>query len=197
MDKTALLNAVNALVTMQDAETLFGELTALLPAAGRLGARFTGPRAVVNPLIDLALEDPGRYEAVLDLIERKRAEAGLPPMRPAGSTGFDKTEYMRDFMQQKRERERRAVMIENLTRPERAQLRGRSRLDFMQAQAAKWKTRRDKLLEKARKDAGRRLRKDEVDAILKGFWQTVDRELDEAEAKARAKAATPVSMGKK
>lgn len=195
MDRIALLHAVNVLVSMQDAETLFGELTALLPTAKKLGVRFTGDRAVVNPLLELALDNEEQFQSVIELIERKRAEAGLPPMQPPFG-GFNKTAYQREFMQAKRERERRAAAIENMNRSERTQLRGRSRLDFMQAQAAKWKDRRDRLLEQARMKAGRRLRRDEVDALLQAFWSTVDRELDELEQAAKLKAGRPVSMKK-
>lgn len=197
MDKEQLLGAVNALIQAEDAAPLYQDLIALLPAAKTLGARFSDHRAVLNPLLELAITDRERLDRVIELVERKRAEAELPPMVPEADDGFDKTEYMRDFMAQKRERERRAVDIENLLRSERDRLRGRARLDFMQSQSAKWKLARDTALQAARESEGKRLARQQVRAVLDAFWATIDRELDGLEQLAREEHRNPVNMRKK
>lgn len=98
----------------------------------------------------------------------------------------DKTAYMREFMQTKRIRMRRAAEIENLVRPPRDRLIGRAHLDFMDAVAAKWKAEMDRRVEVARQAAdGGRLPKETLDAVRQQFWDTVDLQLSEAEQAAR------------
>jgi hypothetical protein len=195
--KEGLLYAVNRLIALPQASELYSDVVALLPAAKSLEARFSGDREYLNPLLDLAVADREKFDAVMTLVEVKRMEAGLPPLSTSPDQRFDKTAYMRDFMQQKRERERRAVEIENMMRSERNQLRGRARLDFMQAQANKWKKGRDKALDAERKRLGRRLTWDEQAGVLQAFWSTIDGELDGLEELARAERNKPVKIGKK
>lgn len=186
-NRESLLEAVNALVRAEDAASLFADVQALIPVARNLGARFSGDRAVLNPLVSLALSNPTQYQNVVKLIESKREAEGSSPLIPPADEGFDKTDYMREFMQQKRERERRAVEIENLQRPEATGLKGRTRLDFMQMQSSRWNTQREELLKKARDAQGGRLPKSVVQEILTAFWARVDKELDELEEQAKRK----------
>lgn len=183
----SLLHAVNILVEAKDAPALYSALMSLLPVARNLGARFGGDRVVLNPLVELALTNPEQFQRVLALIEKKREAAGLPPLAPPPDESFDKTDYMREFMQQKRERERRAVEIENMMRPEASILRGRARLDFMQMQSARWNTQREALLTQAREAQGGRLPKEVTHEIITGFWARVDKELDDLEEAAKRK----------
>lgn len=191
-DREALLEAVNRLVTDEGANHLYMILTEVIPMARRLGVRLHGDNAVLNPLVDLAVDHPTQYANVMNLVETKRSARGLPPLDDARTKDdqFDKTDYMRDFMQQKRLRERKAAEIENMMRPDSAKLIGRTRLDYMQAQSNKWKKQRDELLAKARKEHGR-LTKEQMNALLKGFWQRIDDELEELEALARAELQKP------
>lgn len=197
-DREALLEAVNMLVTDRSAQHLFTILQEVIPMARRLGVRLHGEHAVLNPLVDLAVENIEQYHRVMNLIETKRAARDLPPLDQslAEDGGFDKTDYMRDFMQQKRLRERRAAEIENMIRPESAKLVGRSRLDYMQSQSARWKKERDELLARARKEQGR-LSKQQLSDLLAQFWGRVDRDLDELEALAKAEAQKPVGQRSK
>ncbi|MFN9030133.1 MAG: hypothetical protein ACK54C_01885 [Betaproteobacteria bacterium] len=196
-ERIALLDAVNRLIALPQASEVYSDVLALLPAAKSLQARFSGDREFLNPLLELGVADREKFDAVVSLIEAKRADAGLPPLAAPPDERFDKTAYMRDFMQQKRERERRAVEIENMMRSERNQLRGRARLDFMQAQANKWKKGRDKALEAERKQLQHRLTLDEQKSVITAFWSTVDKELDGLEELARAERNRPVKIGKK
>lgn len=112
----------------------------------------------------------------------------MAPLAPEPVDGFDKSAYMREFMQAKRVRLRRAAEIENMHRPARDRLIGRTRLDFMDAQASKWKTEMDRRVEVARQAAnGGRLPKETLDLVRLGFWQWVDEQLDAAEAAAVAR----------
>lgn len=92
---------------------------------------------------------------------------------------------MRSFMAQKRERERRAVAVENMLRPANATLRGKARLAFMQKAGAEWKARRDAMLAAARTSKGSSLTREEQEELLVSFWKTVDEELDYMESSAR------------
>lgn len=193
--RESLLAAVNTLVQAPDGPELYQAIGELLKIADKLEARFAGERAVLNPLVDLAVSDRERYLRVIGLVETKRLQAGLVPLIAQEDSGYDKTEYMRDFMARKREREARAATIENLMRPESSQLKGRSRLDFMQMQSAKWKAQRDAMIASYRERVGRRLHRDEMRDLLSQFWAKVDRELDELEELARAEKAAKVKRG--
>lgn len=192
-DRAALLAAVNRLATDPDAPRLFETLTEVVPVARRLGVRLTGDAAELNPLIELACHRPDHYDNVMLLVESKREQAGLVPLDPKRGQieKFDKNEYMAEFMQRKRERERKAADIENTLRPERDRLVGRSRIDFMQMQAAKWKSELDQRIEAARLEAGARLKKSQIDAVRAAFWDEVDRYLDELEEYARVEMLKP------
>ncbi len=194
----SLLDAVNCLITNDDAVEFFNALTAILPNARAFDARFTGTRAVLNPLVDLAVSDSEKFASVLDLIETKRAASGKPRLQQNTQPGYDKTDYMRDFMQQKRDRERRAVEIENLMRKPTEQLSGRARLDFMQVQSGKWKAGRDAALAAAREHAGgKRLTKPQMQSVIAAFWAKVDKELDDLEELARHQVVTPINQRKR
>ena len=82
---------------------------------------------------------------------------------------------------------RRAVEIENFLRPERDSLRGRTRLDFMDAQAARWKEELDTRIQSARVAAGGPLSSATLASLRSQFWSWVDEQLDKAEAEARQK----------
>ena len=195
-DREALLAAVNKLVLDSSADNLYNILLEVIPVARRLGVRLSGPNAVLNPLVDLAVEHPEKYANVMQLIETKRTDQGIAPLDQTRTTDgqFDKSEYMREFMQQKRERERKAVEIENLMRGEHDKLVGRARLDYMQAQSNRWKKDRDALLAKARASAGAGLSKDAMRTVLTGFWAKVDADLDELEKLARAESQMPANQ---
>ena len=182
--KASLLDAVNVLSTADDAGAMYAELLELIPLAAKLDARFSGERAALNPLITLAVTNRPQYDRVIDLIASKRHGAGLSPLAPEPS--YNKTDYMREFMAAKRERERRAAEIENLMRSPTEQLRGRPRLDFMQNQSARWKLQRDAALEALKRASGGNPSKADIKAALDSFWARVDRDLDELEALARA-----------
>lgn len=180
-----LLEAVNELVGAEDARQKLDAIEAVLPAARRYGAALTGELETLNALVRLAVEAPEKYKRVLDLIDDKRKEAGLLPLRDPVPR-YDKVSYMREFMQQKRQRLRRAADIENLMRPEKDRLVGKSRIEFMDRQAAKWKEQRDRMIERARQAAGtERLSKEALDNLIRQFWANVDAELDALEDLAR------------
>lgn len=192
--RESLLHAVNFLVSAANGPELYADLQALIPVARNLGACFSDERAILNPLVTLGVSNPEQFGRVIDLIEHKRAEAGLEALIRPADESFDKTSYMRDFMQEKRSRERKAAEIENMMRKPADQLRGRARLDFMQHQSARWKQQRDDALERARANHGGRLSKDQQQELLEAFWQGIDRELEQLEALARQEMLKPVHL---
>lgn len=194
-DRAALLAAVNKLVLSPTANDLYELLLEVIPPARRLGVRLVGEHADLNPLVDLAVSDPTGYANVMNLVEDRRTKAGLAPLDVARTEDaqFDKTDYMRDFMQQKRTRERKAADIENMMRPEGQKLAGRSRMDFMHAQSLKWKKERDELLTKSRQAQGK-LTRAQMRELLELYWSRVDAELDELERLAREESQKPAHM---
>ena len=183
--REAMLAAVNELTSSPAAKTLFDTLTSIIRVARLHPVKLDGDAAVLNPLLSLALNDPAAYEWVIVLIDNRRVTAGLEALRPPEEKKFDKVAYQRDFMDHKRQRQRRAVEIENMARPPRDQLIGRARLDFMDGQAAKWKTRLDDLLDAARRERGSRLPREVMEQLRTQFWAGVDAELDALEAEAK------------
>lgn len=184
-DRTSLLQAVNGLVRAENGPQLYADLLGVLDSAVRIGLAFTGDRAFLNPLLALASSNREQFLKIIGLIETKRAAAGLAPLSAPVESGYDKTRYMREFMAQKRERERRAAEIENMMRGDRSPLKGRPRLEFMATQSARWKAQRDELIAAARQRTGGKLTRDEEQEIIKQFWARVDRELDGLEELAR------------
>lgn len=187
VDRQALLEAINHLVLDDDAEKKFHTITELAKLPATVPVRMTDEASCFNSMLDLARSDSQAYLKVLDLIDSKRIQRGWPPLRKPEPEGFNRNEYQRDFMHQKRQRERRAVEIENMLRPARDKLIGNARLEFMRRASAKWKDRRDALVNAAREGSGGTLSKEQVTAILKRFWEQVDLELDEAEESMRRK----------
>ncbi len=187
--KADLAAAANLLIRSDAASDFYEMLSAAAPLVARFPLlRFRGEASALNALATLKVGEPDTYARVIELIERKRQEAELPPLSHTADTGFDKAAYMQQFMEQKRLRQRRAADLENMQRAERDKLVGRSRLDFMQRQSEIWKADRDALLAKAKEAAKpNRLSKDEIQAVVNQFWKRVDRQLDELEAQVTAK----------
>ncbi len=189
-----VLAAVATLIKAPDAHELFGELQLVLKLAlNNVRVALTGAAGVLNPLIDLRKRNPEGYEGVLALVEKKRADAGFDPLiTEAAERCYDKTEYMREFMNSKRERERRAVEIENLIRPEREKLRGTPRIEFMRRQSAVWKTDRDRFLQAAQGVHGEGLNLEKRKAAIVRFWSAVDADLEVREQRAKEQSLLPV-----
>lgn len=189
-EREALRQAVITLVEAPDAEYLYDALTAAVKLARVHAINLAGDAATLNPLLHLGVADVEAFDRVLALIDRKRADAGRPALQKGGDDKFDKVEYQRVFMEQKRLRQRRAADVENLQRPDRERLVGRARLDFMDRCAAEWKRELDALLARARENLGvQRLPREHLDALRTQFWASVDARLDSAEQDAREKKA--------
>lgn len=180
-DQEALLAALNTLIVDDDAVHLYESVTACIAVKAVYAPMLSGPAAVLNPLITLGRSDLNRFKALIAKVDDKRREALKPPLAPVVDDAFDKTAYMREFMYQKRQRQRRAAEIENARRPERDKLIGRARLDYMDTVAARWNDELNARLESARTAHGTRLNKDLMDTLRKQFWDRVDAQLDEAE----------------
>ena len=189
--KEALLGSINLLIRSPEAHSYLAALDALYPVAKTHPVRLNGVAALLNPLLEVRLVNDDLYERMLDLVDAKRRDAGYDRLR-AKHERFDKTEYMRHFMAAKRERLRRAAAIENMLRPERDRLIGRSRLDFMDRQAGVWKRELDRLIDRVRAthDDGR-LSKDDLDTLRAQFWDGVDKYLDDLEVEARKTQGRP------
>lgn len=184
MDKQALLTGVNMLVTHNEAALLYESMTTLARLPEHLLIGLIGDAEELTPLVELRRRNPLRFDSVMELVEKKRREALLAPLNEPDK-GFDKVEYQRQFMDQKRQRERRAADLENSVRPERDRLIGNARLDYMRLQSQRWKKRRDEMMVAAREAAGGHLSKEQQGRVLQEFWGSVDAELDELEVSVR------------
>jgi hypothetical protein len=184
-NKQALLAAVERLIGDPLAAKHYSMLTELAKLPSDTPVALVDEAAYLAPMLELAMRDKPVFAKVIRLVDNKRAAHGMPALAPPeDEPGFNRNEYQRDFMQQKRLRERRAVNIENMLRPARDKLVGNVRLEFMRRASAQWKARRDSMIGGARDASGGTLSKEQVTAILRAFWQKIDDELDAAEAEA-------------
>lgn len=186
MDKQALLAAVNTLIHNDAAPLMFESVLAVARLPEHLLVGLIGEAEDLYPLVHVRRSDQDRFESLMELVDRKRIEALKAPLQ-AGEQGFDKVEYQRIFMDQKRQRERRAAELENAQRHERDKLIGNHRLDFMREQSKRWKARRDEMMTAAREAAGGTLTKEQQTRVLSSFWSSVDAELDELEVAVKRK----------
>lgn len=176
---------VALLVTDQDSTHNYQAMLATARLAKLHPVQLVGETAPLNHLIALEAANPGAYASMMALVESKRTALGLPPLEPVVVEKFDKAEYMRDFMDKKRQRTNRAAEIENLVRGGRDPLRGIARLEFMRVQAGKWHTELTARVQRARDAAGGRVPKETLTALRAQFWSWVDSQLDTAEQEAR------------
>lgn len=173
--KAALAEAVNTLIADADAKTLYAQMQGVMEVAQRkIPVQLVGRPAILNPLIQLALDDEAAYERVMDLVDRKRQLSGLAPLQ---DMQLDRKAYMREFMAQRRERLRRLVELWNELRSENDKIRGATRLQFEQLHGARWKDEKDRREEEMRAELGRRLTADERRGISAKLWEDVEEEL--------------------
>lgn len=181
--KQALVDAVSALVDLEDEKARrYGEA---VEAMARFRTRH--PDAwlgyeleVLNPLVDLASADPAGFSRIQQLVNSKRLLRGANRAWPEPEEEkFDKVEYQRQLMQERRRRSGRAVEIENMQRPERDRLIGNKRLDFENRVIARWGEELRSVMELARQAEGGRLSKARQQQIREKFWADVDQKLDD------------------
>lgn len=193
--KAALAEAANTLVADADAKTLYIQMQGVLEVAARnIPVQLVGRPAVLNPLIRLALRDEPAYERVMDLVDRKRREAGLPPL---SEMELDRKAYMREFMALRRERLRRLVDLWNELRSENDKIRGAARLQFEQLHGARWKDEKDRREDALRVKLGRRLTADERRDVSTRLWEDVEEELVALQEFVRAEMRKPLHQRSK
>ncbi len=136
------------------------------------------------------LEDYDTAGRVLDLIDRKRSQAGREPL---DSGGFSRKPYMSKLMADKRARQKRFVIAWNQLRPERDALRGTARMEFERIHAARWMTVKLEREDEARARLGRRLTNEERARMTEQFWADVDAEIDALEDYAQQEMRKPAT----
>lgn len=186
-DKDELLAAVNDLILDPSPGRKVDALSAVINLRRLYPVKLTSDFHVLNPLVEIAVFEPEFYEKTKALIDAKRIEKGYEVLWPAKHEGFDKREYQRNLMAERRRLSGRASDIENLSRGKNDQLLGTLRLDFERRQLKTWGDRLDALLEKARQANGGKLPRAESEKIRDAFWNTIEVELDEAEEIAKLK----------
>lgn len=196
--KPALLEAINHLIAEHDPRYMREALDAVGQLRGSYPVKLTAELAVLNPLTLLREADPVAYAKVQALVDARRSEAGLalcwPPEGPAV---FDKLAYQRRLMALRRERSGRALMIENLQRPERDKLVGTNRLEYENRQLSAWGDEADRRVALAKQAAGGKISREQINAIKQRYFESLEAELDEREAAVRAELLKPPHQRKK
>lgn len=192
--------AVSALIEDSDARQMFTQLSGVLELKRqRLPVALTGRPAILNPLLDLAIEDPDTYGTVLDLIDTKRALRGLEVLvviepEPEPEPDADRKAYMREFMAIKRERQRRLIELLNELRSDVDKIKGTARMELERIHAARWLDEKDRREYAMRKHLGRRLTIAERKSVSTQLWADVDAELDALEEFVRLQLHLPLSQ---
>lgn len=179
-DLTSITEALRVLADGNQGALAFQTLLSVAETARLHPVRLSGEMDALNPLLDIFLEDEAKFTRLIALVNTARAREGYSPLVAPGADPdrFDRTAYMRDFMDQKRVRQRRCVQIENDSRPPRDRLIGEARLRFMRETSAKWHDELETRMNTARDAQGARLPKIMVDAIREKFWRDIDVRLD-------------------
>lgn len=193
-NKGALLEAVSALIEDSDARQMYTQLSGVLEIKRQqLPVALTGRPAILNPLLDLAIEDPDVYGTVLDLIDAKRALRGLEMLGNI-EPDADRKAYMREFMATKRERQRRLIELLNELRADIDKIKGTARMELERIHAARWLDEKDKREYAMRKRVGRRLTIAERKSVSTQLWADVDAELDALLEFVRLQLRVPLSQ---
>lgn len=186
MDLTEAKEAAARLVKFEEAKADYDVLDEVLTKAGNLPVKLYDTSAVwLNPLLYLYKARPQTYQTIVQWVNEKRVGKGFTPLFK-DKREFDKTDYMREFMAERRSRERRLIAIENARRADRDKLQAQSRDNYLRKVSAEWREEKDRMLDAAmaQKD-GKRLTKEERQEILRLFWETIDRRLDDMENQSR------------
>lgn len=180
------------LITAANSHELHEALEAVTRLATRYPVKLSGDASVLNPLVALSVADPDKFKAVMEFIDRERLKRGFDAFMapPKASAKENKVAYMREFMDQKRLRQRKALDIENMRRPEKDRLVGNARMEFMRRASLRWKDLRDEALARATPTGGTLTAKQRSD-VLDRFWAAVDEDLEHKMAEARKYQLNP------
>lgn len=194
----SLLTAVNTLIAT-DRHTFMAEAIEAVAAMNtRYPVQFADKLAVLNPLLQLRIEDANSFEKVKQLVDSKRHVEGLPPVWPGPEKEkFDKVEYQRQLMATRRRIAKAALEIENAQRPERDKLIGTARLEFENKVLADWGAELERQIEEMRDEAGGRLSKEATSAFRKQYWAGVEASLEERHDLLRKELLKPIHMRRK
>ena len=185
-----LAEAANALVDDEDAQALFRQFRGVLELKRRsIPVSLTGRPAVLNALLELAIEDESGFERVVDLVERRRMDKGLPRL---SSVDEGRQAYMREFMGIKRERQARLIELLNELRSVNDKIKGSVRLELERVHAARWLAEKHSRENAARSRLGRRLSAEERKSIADQLWADVDAELDALEEFVKVQMRLPL-----
>lgn len=199
-NREELLQAVNDLIFEPDPEFKRNALESAGQVRKVYPLKLTGELAVLNPLLNLMLDDPEGFTRVQALIDNKRLAAGLEAIwpQPAKLSFKDrKNEYQSEFMRVKRARSGRAIAIENMQRGEADKLEGHPRAEFDKMVTRSWNARHKTAQDLASAAAGRALSREEQRVVREAFWATIDRELDDLEEQVRREMLKPSHMRRK
>lgn len=193
---SALVEPADRLITQEHIDDEVTRIEAMLDVADT--ARFVDDMAVFNPLLELASRNRKHFRNVVRVVMRKRAERGYAyaPLRRllSGETEEERlawqesakhiaNEANRNYVAETRRRLRRLVQIENLMRGPATQLKGPSRLAFMNKKWHEWAERRKAILDTESDRVGGRISRERMRELIDGMWDAIDKELDAEELK--------------
>lgn len=162
MDKSKLVEAANYLIESDTYTATMREIMLIIRDWGTLQCRYSGERECLNALVELGLEDMGKLQRVVDLIDSRRKTG--PSMR--------RTQYQAEYMAQRRARAAKAMQIEALVRGK--PLSPDEKRDCDKRVHDAWAKRKQAFLTEQRAASY-----DDRLAATELFWEQIDRELEE------------------
>lgn len=169
MNKSQIVAAVNALIAESQYAKRVRMIYDLIEEWDDAPRIFAGKLAVLNPLVDIGLDDIGKLERLLKLAESKRRL--LPQIR--------RVDYQRELMQEKRSRLAKAVQLEQMVRG--VAMKPAEKKRYREAMQSGWMAKRDAFI--AAKGV---LSWKDRNAATQEFWASIDAELDRSLVEAQA-----------
>lgn len=189
-DKESVKAAAAALSSTEDVTKIIKWITVLEPVVDA-GIEFylLNDAEFLMPMMELRRASLDKYVVVMKGIDAARQEMGLMGLTHRSS----KSDYLREFMRTKRQRENRVLKLWNEMFSERDKLRGERRTEFMLRHAKRWNAERDARVEAMRKRLGRGVTMNEQRVVLDTLFEEIDAELDALEAFVREELRKPLS----
>jgi hypothetical protein len=160
--KTRVVGAVNLLILSPNYAKLVAEIRQIAADYDEHPMAYSGKLTPLNALIDVALQSTPAFDKLIELADNRRKL--IPEMK--------RTDYQRNIMQERRDRIRKVLKLHEARS---GKISGAERKTFETETQARWMKARDEYIA----SKGELSWKDRNTAAQE-FWDSIDRNLDEA-----------------
>jgi hypothetical protein len=167
--------AISSLIEDSDPSYIRNAIDMLLQINQLFPVCFAGSLEFLNPLLDIALRDPPRFNEIKVLIDTKRFAQHKPMMFPSERAKLSQSSILREIKSGRRGRLQLAVRIENFIRGAAGgeKLASAARNQFEEKLANEWALELAEVENLARDKDGK-LSQEKTRNIRKKFWSDLD-----------------------